>query len=221
MSRLGSVQAAHLQLESIVGGVVGLGHGRYRAILEVGGVAFGLLGERQQEAFLAAYSGWLNSLAYPVQVLVQVVPLNLAAYVGALERRARLELPAPLARLAHDYVTFLEHLAHERQLLERRHYVVVPAEDEAGPPRRWPWRPAPAEPAADAARRLLTTRCEEVTTRLRACDLAVRRLDSLELAQLWHACWRPEQARVARLQAELLEAAMLAGHQHTFRERSA
>lgn len=220
MSRLGSVQAAHLHLESIVDGAVCLGHGQYRAILEVGGVAFGLLGDREQEAFLAAYGGWLNSLAYPVQVLVRVLPLDLDGYVGALERRARLELPVPLARLAHDHVTFLRQLAQQRLLLERRHYVVVPAEDDAGATGRWPFRPSRSEPAADAARRQLTTRCEEVAMRLRVCTLAARRLDSLEIAQLWHACWRPAQARIERLRAELVEVEALAVHHRPARERS-
>lgn len=219
MSRFASVQACHLRLESIADDTVELGDSEYRAVLEVGGVAFRLFGEREQEALLAAYAGWLNSLAYPVQVLVRVLPLDLDAYVEALEERASQDIPITLARLAHDHVTFLRQLAQQRQLLERRHYVVVPAGEASGSRRR-PFRTPPNAQVQVAARRQLTARCEEVALRLRACDLTVRRLTSLELAQLWHACWRPEQARSQRLRADLLEAEILSAHSHASPERS-
>ena len=208
MSHFASVQARHLRLADIADDVVCLGPGQYRAILEVGGVPFGLLGDSEQEALLAGYAGWLNSLAYPVQVLVRVVPFDLEGYLGALQRRARGQLPAALARLAHDHVALLQHLAAERLLLERRHYVVVPAGDGAGRPRRrWPFRRPPADLAAAPARQQLTARCEEVARGLGRCGLAVRRLGSVELAQLFHACWCPERSRFQRLRAELVAAA--------------
>ncbi|HZR97751.1 MAG TPA: hypothetical protein VFE37_03535 [Chloroflexota bacterium] len=206
MSRHPSVQSTRLRLEAIDDDVVCLTGGEYRAVLEVGSVNFGLQGERQQEVLVASYAAFLNSLTFPVQVLVRVLPLDLDRYLGDLERRARDALPEPMAELARDHAAFLRRLARNRTLLERRFYLVVPAgRDATGPDRGWRLlRRAPALDLA-AARRQLTVRCEEIARQLGRCELSVRRLRSVELAQLYHACWCPELARVQRLRRDLAE----------------
>jgi len=206
MSRHPSVQSSRLDLEAIEDDVVYIAGGDYRAVLEVGSVNFGLQGERQQEVLVASYAAFLNSLAFPVQVLVRVLPLDLDRYLGELERRARDELPEPMAELARDHAAFLRRLARNRTLLERRFYLVVPAgRDATGPDRGWRLiRRARAVDLA-AARRQLTVRCEEIARQLGRCELSVRRLHSIELAQLYHACWCPELARVQRLGRELTD----------------
>ncbi len=206
MSRHPSVQSTRLRLEAIDDDVVCLAGREYRAVLEVGSVNFGLQGEHQQEVLVASYAAFLNSLTFPVQVLVRVLPLDLDRYVGDLERRARDALPEPMAELARDHAAFLRRLARNRTLLERRFYLVVPAgRDATGPDRGWRLlRRAPALDLA-AARRQLTVRCEEIARQLGRCELSVRRLRSVELAQLYHACWCPELARVQRLRRDLAD----------------
>lgn len=203
MSRLASVQTAHFSLESIEDDVVGLAGGQYRAVLEVGSVNFGLQGEIEQEATVAGFAAFLNSLSFPIQILVRTLPIDVDGYLREMERRA-LGLPEPLADLARDHVAYLRRLARSRTLLERRFYLVVPAQVEMPRARyRSPFaRKAPAA-APDAARRQLTFRCEEVERQLARCGLPVRRLTSVDLAQLFYACWCPELARVQRVRQEL------------------
>lgn len=209
MSTQASVQVRHLRLGGISDDIVHLDGGQHRAILEVEGIHFGLLGPLEQEELLAGFAGWLNSLAYPVQVLVQVRPLDLDQYLEALEQRARHGLPPALVGLAHDHMAFLQGLTRERVLLERRFYVVVPADANGALP-RWPFGKKMEQLDSASVRRQLTARCDEVTSGLGRCRLTVRRLSSLELAQLLYACWCPERARGQRLRAELAEYAALA-----------
>ena len=206
MSRPASVQRSRISLEAIEDDVVRLAGGEYRAVLEVGSVNFGLQGEGQQETILASYAAFLNSLTFPVQILVRVLPIEIERYLADLERRARTELPEPLAELARDHVAFLRRLARNRTLLERRFYLVVPADGEAeGGRRGWPFRRRSRGGSLAQARRQLTVRCEEVARQLARCGLTARRLGSIELAQLYQACWCPELARVQRLRRELGE----------------
>ena len=51
----------------------------------------------------------------------------------------------------------------------------------------------------------LETGLAEIARQLARCELTVRRLRSVELASLYHACWCPELARVQRLRRELAE----------------
>ncbi len=210
MSGHASVQARHLRLDAIADDSLCLGAGRYRAVLEVEGIHFGLLGEDEQEAILSGFAGWLNGLAYPVQMLVRVSPWDLDRYVAALERRARDDLGPEMAALARDHMAFLHGLARERTLLERRLYLVVPggsADERPRVPR--PFGRVDEPPDASAVRRQLTARCEEVARGLGRCRLTARRLSNLELAQLLYAHWCPERARLQRLHSELSEYAAL------------
>jgi hypothetical protein len=216
MSRRASVQTTRLSLDAIEESVLHLAGGRYRAVLEVGGVNFGLRGEAEQEALVAGFAAFLNGLSFPVQILVRVLPIDVEGYIGELERRARQELPDDLAALARDHVAFVRRLARNRTLLERRFYLVVPAHDDTSLVRRgWPFRRRAAGLDAAAARKQLTFRCEEVERQLGRCGLAGRRLGGGELAQLYYACWCPELSRVQRLRRDLAEYTTLvvqAGH---------
>jgi hypothetical protein len=209
MTRLASLQTAHFSLEAIEDDVVRLAGGQYRAVLEVGSLNFGLQGEAEQEATIAGFAAFLNSLSFPIQILVRALPVDVDGYLGELERRA-LQLPERLADLARDHVAYLRRLARSRTLLERRFYLVVPAQAELPRARyRSPFgRKAPAT-APEAARKQLTFRCEEVERQLARCGLAARRLVSVELAQLFYACWCPELARVQRMRRELADCTAL------------
>jgi hypothetical protein len=197
-----SVQTARLGIEAIQDGVVALVGGEYRAVLEVSGTASPFEDDARQEALLAGFARFLNALSYPIQILVRATPVDLARYAASLEEHGRQTLDGQLAALAQDHVAFVQGLARQRTLLERRFYVVVPAES-AGRTRwtrllRGVNRGVEQEPRREAARHQLTFRCDDLSRQLSRCDLAVRRLADLELAQLYLVCWSPERARAQR-----------------------
>ena len=197
---LGSVQTAHVDAEAIEEDVLHLAGREYRAVLEVSSLNFALQGEREREATVAGYAAFLNALTHPLQILVRILPLDLDGYLGELDRRTR-QLTDALADLARDHVAYLRRLARSRTLLERRYYVVVPAQAPAAGPRRWWWpfgRPAESV-TPDAAQRQLTFRSEELARQLGRCGLSARRLSGPDLAQLLYACWCPELSRIQRL----------------------
>src|SRR5205823_5751703 len=102
VSRRASVQTARVSLEAIEDDVVLLDRGQCRAVLEVGGIHFGLQGEDKQDALVGGFAAFLNSLSFPTQIMVRVLPIDIDGYIGELERRARHELPDDLAALARD-----------------------------------------------------------------------------------------------------------------------
>lgn len=207
MNPKASVQTAHLSLEAIEDGVVRLRGGQYRAVLEVRSINFELMNPGQQEALIAGYTAWLNGLGFPVQILARVLPVDVTAYLEDLSARTRKVASGPLVALASDHLAYVQRLARDRALLERRFYVVIPAESALGrrsglwglPRRRDP------EVGEQAAHSQLQGRCREVERGLARSGLFVRRLGSVELAELLYACWCPELSRVQRLRARLSE----------------
>jgi hypothetical protein len=201
-----SVQTVRLGVSAIQAGVVRLVNDEHRAVLEVAGTANPIHDDVHQEAVLAGFAAFLNALNYPLQIVVRAVPVDLGRYVATLEERARQGLPGDLPSLAHDHAQFVQALARQRTLLERRFFVVVPSEARPnGGFKRWRRGRTPhsLEADEDAARRQLTFRCEDVARQLARCGLHVRRLADLELAQLYLACWSPERARAQRFRQRL------------------
>ena len=83
--RLGSVQQGYVAAEAVIGNVLVLAtpnpsHRDYCAVLEVCSLNYALKTVGEQEAILAGYRAFLNGLTFPIQLLVQVRPLDLTSY---------------------------------------------------------------------------------------------------------------------------------------------
>lgn len=217
MSRA-SVQSTRLGVSAIADGVVTSPDGEFHAILEVQGTPNPHGDDVREAALIAGFATFLNALNYPVQILMRATPVDLTDYVGAMEDRARTLGDAGLAALAHDHALFVHGLTRQRILLERRFYLVVGAESAPGGRGHWARRlgrgraalPADDDPRAVAARHQLGFRCDDIHRQLQRCGLSVRRLDDVEIASLYLACWSPERARVQRVRQYLHEYSTLA-----------
>ncbi|MBI4499119.1 MAG: hypothetical protein HY689_14615 [Chloroflexi bacterium] len=207
MSRHAGVQSTYLRLERIEDDVIQLEGGLHRAVLEVEGIPFDQQSSADQEAVLAGYAAFLNSLTFPMQVLVRIIPADLGPYLTRLERRAA-RASVALAALAQDHAAFVRRLQRQRTLLERHCYIVVPTGEEArlGWRSWWPFRRRQdRERDAAVARQQLALRCDEIVRELGRCGLEVRRLHDTELAELSYACWCPDLARTQRLRRDLAD----------------
>ena len=214
--RAGSAQADYVAVEAIEDGVLTLVGGHHRAVLEVGSVNFALLGEERRRELVAGYGVALASLTFPIQILARATPLDLEPYLAGAEARARREPDERLRRLAYDRMAFLRRLAAGRTLLERRFYVVVPADNprpgtawRSARPGREDGQAVRAAAARATATRQLAFRCDDLAAQLGRCGLAARRLDDGELAALLYRCWCPTLARSQRLPRDLADRAAL------------
>jgi hypothetical protein len=179
-----------LPLEDIIGDVVCLRGGDYRAVLEVQSINFALKSDTEQEGIIAGYKAFLNALSFPLQVVVRILPTDVDAYLAGLHQRPRTRADETLRRLALDHESFVRRLARERSLLERRFYVVIPAGLEGVFEKRsmrWPWQ-APSKDVhqnLEAAARQLEFRADEIAQALASFGVTSHRLSGDELAQLW------------------------------------
>ena len=199
----GSVQEM-LPLEEIVEGVLCLRGGDYRAVIQAQSVNFALKSEEEQEAVMAAYRSFLNSLSHPVQMLVRILPTNVEPYLAGFRNNVTTHANSEaIRRLALDHEMFVRRLARERTLLERRFYLVVPSgrsEGEGHVGIRWPWQRATRgrdEQQFAVAAAQLDARCHEIAQGLTSFGVSSQRLRSEALAELWAACLCSQVSQVA------------------------
>jgi hypothetical protein len=132
VATLASIQETTLDVVWIRDGVVCFGNGAaercYRAVLTTEGPpeAFAVEADRVQPA-IDAFASFLNGLAYPIQVLVRALPVDLASHARRLEDRA-VDLPPGLAASARADALWARETGSGFGLLDRRAYLVLPAE---------------------------------------------------------------------------------------------
>jgi hypothetical protein len=112
--RAGSVQATHFRIETIER------------------IAVHVLPVAEQEAILAGYASFLNALSFPTQLLVRIQRRSLELHIRSVREAAaefgRRPETAALAHVADGYIEYLTGLHEHATLLDRRCYIVVPAD---------------------------------------------------------------------------------------------
>jgi hypothetical protein len=89
-------------------------------------VNFGLLSEREQDATISAYAGLLNSLSFPIEVLVRTQHKDVTAYLRLLEEQERRQKNPKLQKSIHDYRLFVAATVKEKDVLDKKFYIVIP-----------------------------------------------------------------------------------------------
>lgn len=168
-------EALQLPLAGIAAdGVVDLGPDGMAGVCRARAVTFGLRSPAEQEAMVAGFARWLNSLAEPVQVVVRAEPVDLSPVVDALEAAAP-GLPHPaLEAAAHQHARFLADLAG-RGLLGRQVLVVL------------------RHPGADGAA-ALARRAAEAASSLAGAGVTLEPLGGEEAARLLARTFDPSGA---------------------------
>jgi hypothetical protein len=106
-------------------GTISLGGDGVAVIVAATTVSFTLRTPAEQAALVGAFGGWLNSLAGPIQILVQAAPIDLAPPIAGLRDQAAGLPHAALEDAALDHAQFLSELAATRDLLARRVFIVL------------------------------------------------------------------------------------------------
>lgn len=204
-----------LGLAAVAGDHLVRDDGHHVAVLAAAAPSLDLRGPDEADRLIDALRLALAALTFPLQILVELGPLDVDAAIAAHAAATAAEADIQLRQLATEHRAFLRALAHDHRLLARRVYlaVAVPADPDAGRPRRGLTQllargPATTRPAPAEAVRELTARCAEIDRRLRPCGVGLRRLTGGALAGLLDRLIQPDRARRQPLPADLTALAL-------------
>jgi type IV secretory pathway VirB4 component len=125
MPYIKSTTQEHLDIEDIKDNYVILKNGAVSAVLQTTAVNFDLLSEIEQDAMIAAFSMLLNSISFPIQVVVRSKRLDISKYlerIAGVERK--LEDPL-LKKQAVAYRKFVQEVIEKNDVLDKKFYVVI------------------------------------------------------------------------------------------------
>ena len=100
--------------------------GSCAAILTVSAVNFSLLSQREQEAMIYAYAGVLNSLSFPIQLIIRSQHKDIRAYLKLLEDQEAVQKNPKLQKSIHGYRIFVAATVKEKEVLDKKFYLIIP-----------------------------------------------------------------------------------------------
>jgi len=119
----------HLDIYDINQGLILLKNGGARLVLSCTAVNFNLLSEIEQDAIIAAYSALLNSLSFPIQVIVRSKKMDISFYLDRLKSVEEEQTNKFLKKRIASYRNYVEQLISKNEVLDKSFYVVIPYQE--------------------------------------------------------------------------------------------
>lgn len=100
--------------------------GAASVVISVSAMNFGLLSENEQDATIYAYAALLNSLSFPIQVVVRSQPKDVTAYLRHIQDQEQNTQNPIYKQKIREYRAFVESLVQEQHVLDKKFYIVIP-----------------------------------------------------------------------------------------------
>lgn len=115
-----------LQLSEVRDGMVIMVDGSFRAVVACKSINFDLMSDREREGVEYSYQNFLNSLNFPIQILVRSERVDIGPYIDKLIDTRRSQDNMLLGVLMDDYISFIDALSQEANIMEKSFYIVIP-----------------------------------------------------------------------------------------------
>lgn len=197
----------YIDIEEIHNGVVILKNGGMRMVLMVSAINFALKSEAEQNAIIYSFQNFLNSLSFPIQIVMQSRRLDLSSYLARLKDKNKQENNALLRLQTADYIGFVEQLLTVANIMEKKFYLVIPYQPViikhenilqkiAGLFSR---NKKTEIVDFEMHRKELVHRTEVAAAGLGSLGLRAVQLNTLELAELYYSSYNPELANKQKI----------------------
>lgn len=205
---------AHLPIGEIRNNCVVLKNGGIRAVIKTSTINFNLKSEDEQEATIEAYKGFLNTLDFPIQIVVQSRKVDLDSYFEILKEREK-EIYNPLLKnQTHDYREYLEKLVKVADIMEKEFFVVIPADPKRMEIKKNPFSQffanmAPQDSLEKVKNRynefkslsaILKNRVSMAEAGLERCGLRTAQLTTKQLINLYYKSYNPNLSQSTKIQ---------------------
>lgn len=115
-----------LQIAEVRDGIVIMNDGSFRSVIMVKSINFDLMSPQEREAVEYSYQGFLNSLYFPIQIFIRSQKVDLEPYIQKLDKIRSEHDNMLLALLMEDYITYIDNLSMQTNIMDKKFYVVIP-----------------------------------------------------------------------------------------------
>lgn len=97
-----------------------------RVILKCSTINFLLKNKDEQDSIIISFQRFLNSLDFPIQIIVRSSKLDIDWYLGNLKDKAIKQKNELLQNQTYEYIEYLKKLIEVAQIMKKDFYIVIP-----------------------------------------------------------------------------------------------
>lgn len=204
----------YLRVAEIHDNVLVLKNGGVRAVLRCSSVNFNLKSEEEQNAIIYSYQSFLNTLDFPIQIIVRSKRLDIDNYLTKLRELAEKQTNPMLQKQTFDYAEYVQKLVEYANIMEKDFLVIVPYDPYRAQkvnliqkvlqhlgPRDTYGEVKRRHEEFDQLRKGLSQRVNVVKSGLENVGLQIKQLETQELIELFYNIYNPVVSRSEKLKS--------------------
>lgn len=115
-----------LDIAEIKEDVIVLKNGSYRGVLAVSSINYDLKSSEEQDAIINQYQNFLNSLDFPVQILINSRKLNINSYLEFIDNKEKEQMNELLRIQTAEYRNFIQQLVSVSNIMDKNFFIILP-----------------------------------------------------------------------------------------------
>lgn len=191
-----------LELDEIKEGVVILKDKTLRGIMIISSINFALKSEQEQQSIIFQFQSFLNTLDFPLEIIMQSKKLNISNYLDKLNQMREAEENQLLKVQIREYGNFIRKIISGGSIMSKNFYATIPF--NFGELRSVPTQKKQKEESAEIikeerfqrAKSQLLQRMQFASVGLKRCGLQCVALSTAELIELFWGLYHPEKAEI-------------------------
>lgn len=204
----------HMQIAEIRDNTLVLKNGGLRAILKTSSINFNLKSEAEQNSIIYSYQNFLNTLEFPVQILVRSKKLDIDDYIEKIRGYGDKQQNPLLKKQTFEYAEYIQKLVEYADIMEKEFYVVVPYDPPRAEKKGVFGEFMKAMKTKDSVVKIkqrhaefeqlkkgLTQRANVVRTGLEQCGLKVDELSTHEIIEVFYKIYNPGISREEKIES--------------------
>lgn len=204
-NKIGVSTQEYLNIAEIKDNTVVMKDGTLRSVLLVSSINFALKSEDEQNAVIDSYARFLNNINFSLQIVIQSRELDIDNYIEYLKGKEKEQTNKLLKVQTGDYISYIKELISLGKIMNKRFYVIVPYDPLTDKHKNFlsliseALRPATIIKLKDKTFRnyqeMLDRRVDSVMGGLESMGVAVARLDTQSLIELYYKTYNPETSK--------------------------
>ncbi len=190
-------------IKEIREGTIVLKDGGLRAILAVSSINLALKSGDEQIATINQFQSFLNSIDFPIQIVVQSRRLDIRPYLLTLEGKMKDQVEPLLKLQTAGYVSFVREFTEQVAIMRKYFYVVIPYDEAAvsvkkgiiggllGNKRADRGARTEEEASFEEKRTQLDERVSVIASGLESCGARTERLETESVIELFYRTFNP------------------------------
>lgn len=185
------------EVENIIEDIVLLSYGNACLVIEIKATNFPLLSQEEQYAKIYSYASLLNSLSFPIQILIRNKKIDISSYVKLLETEASKTTNPIFTEKIKQYKDFVESMVKTESVLDKKFYIIVPYSSfEAGIIKRTNNAATQKQTRFNYAKAALKLKEDSIVSQLKKLGLHAKTLNKDELIKLFYSVYNNDSSDI-------------------------